>query len=388
MDKIDKPIWTKDFIGITIINLALFFGFQMLLPTLPVYVKSLGGVDSVIGWITGFSTIASLIIRPFSGLALDRFGRKGVFLTGIGTIILVTLAYMWFPIVGIILTIRFLHGLGWGMASTASSTIATDVIPKERFGEGMGYFGLSTSIAMALAPGIGLAVMSRFQIKGLALLSAGFVTIALILSFFIRYRQVDKGREIKKVSSPYERSSIKPSIIMFFVSASYGSITGFISLYALNQGIKSIGAFFIIFALAMLLSRPLFGKIIDRKGFSTAVYPGLIILTLAMLVLYKASTLPLFLCAALLYGVGFGAVQSSLQTMSVAHAPKDRLGAANATFFTGFDGGIGFGSILAGITASALGYSKMYLVFSLFLIIGGLLYFFIADKSNTQKIRG
>lgn len=384
MDKIKKPIWTKDFIGISIINLALFFGFQMLLPTLPVYVKSLGGADSVIGWIAGLSTIASLIIRPFSGLALDRFGRKGVFLTGIGIIIIVTLCYMWFPVVGIILVIRFLHGLGWGMASTASSTIATDAIPKERFGEGMGYFGLSSSIAMALAPGIGLSVMTGLQINGLAIISAGFVIIALVLSFFIHYRQVDRNGEMKKPSSPYERSAIKPSMIMFFVSASYGSITGFISLYALNQGIKNIGVFFIVFALAMLFSRPLFGKIIDRKGFSTAVYPGLIILTSAMLVLYQASTLPLFLCAALLYGIGFGAVQSSLQTMSVAHAPKDRLGAANATFFTGFDGGIGFGSILAGITASALGYSKMYLVFSIFLLIGGLLYFCIADKSSSK----
>lgn len=385
MEKIRQPIWTKDFISITIINLVLFFGFQMLLPTLPIYVKSIGGMDSVIGWIAGFSTIASLIIRPFSGLALDKFGRKGIFLTGIGVIIVVTLTYMWFPVVGIILAIRFLHGIGWGMASTASSTIATDVIPKERFGEGMGFFGLSSSIAMALAPGIGLTVMSKYHIEGLALLSAGFAAIALILSLFLHYRYVERLSEIKRTSSPYERSAIRPTVIMFFVSASYGSITGFISLYAVEQSIGSIGVFFIIFALSMLITRPIFGKIIDCKGFNAAVYPGLILLIFAMLLLYLAASLALFLCAALFYGVGFGAVQSSLQTMSVAQAPKARLGAANATFFTGFDGGIGFGSIIAGITASALGYSKMYLVFSLFLIAAGLLYVFIANQDFNKK---
>ena len=94
MDNKNKPqIWTKDFIGITIINLLIFLGFQMLPSTLPIYVKSLGGADSIIGWIAGLATISSLIIRPLSGIALDKLGRKGVLLTGIGIIIVVTLAY-------------------------------------------------------------------------------------------------------------------------------------------------------------------------------------------------------------------------------------------------------------------------------------------------------
>lgn len=383
----NKPhIWTKDFVGIAVINLLIFCGFQMLIPTLPIYMKSLSGADAVIGWITGLSTIAALLIRPFSGLATDKFGRKGTLLTGIAIIIAVTLAYMFFPVVGIILAIRFLHGIGWGMATTASNTVATDIIPRQRFGEGMGFFSLSTAISMALAPGIGLAVLAALQIRGLALVSAAFAATALILSLFLPYRKVTPKETEKQKMVLYERTAIRPSIIIFFVTATYGSIVGFISLYALDRGIEDIGAFFLIFAAAMLLARPLFGKLIDRFGFHAAMIPGLILLILSMFLLYRAASLPVFLVTAFSYGAGFGAVQSSLQTMSVVFAPRNRLGAANATFFTGFDGGIGFGSIIAGILASAWGYDRMYLAFTLFLILAGLLYLLIAGKIKKPGI--
>lgn len=384
MNQNKQPIWTKNFILITLVNLSVFFGFQMLLPTLPIYVKSLGGKDSVIGWLIGFATLAALIIRPFSGIALDRLGRKGVLLTGIAAIIAVTSAYMWFPMVGVILAIRFLHGFGWGIASTASNTVASDVIPKSRFGEGMGFFSLSSSLAMALAPGLGLWALSAFHVTGLTLLSAGFGAAALLLALLIRYHKVEPSTLAKSKASPYERSSIRPTLIMFFISASYGSITGFISLYAIDRGITNIGIFFMVFAAAMLISRPFFGRLIDRLGFDAAVYPGLILLIAALFLLYRAIALPLFLLAAVLYGVGFGATQSSLQTMSVLQAPKDRLGAANATFFTGFDGGIGFGSIVAGILASALGYSQMYLSFTLLPLLAGVLYYFVVGKGRAS----
>ena len=379
----NKPkIWTKDFVGITIINLLIFFGFQMLLPTLPVYVKSLGGADSVIGWIAGLTTISALFIRPVSGVAVDKLGRKGVLLAGIGIIIVVTLAYWWFPYVGIILAIRFLHGFGWGAASTASNTVASDIIPKERFGEAMGFFSLSSGLAMALAPGLGLALFAGVNASNLMLTSAGFGAIAFVLSFFFHYHTVERQQTATRKVTIFERSSLRPAVIMFFISAAYGSIVSFLSLYALEKGITNIGLYFLVYAAAMLVTRPVFGRLVDRFGFNATMYPGLIILVIAMVILSQASTMVIFLFVALLYGVGFGAVQSSLQTLAVIYAPKERLGAANATFFTGFDGGIGFGSIVAGIVASALGYAWMYLIFSFFPILAGILYIFTSGKAK------
>lgn len=373
--KEQQTLWTKDFIIISIVNLLLFCGFQMLLPTLPVYVKSLGGGDALLGWIIGASTVASLMIRPVAGIILDKMGRKGIFIIGLCIIILVTIAYTWFPVIGIILVFRFIHGIGWGMASTSSSTIASDVIPKSRFGEGMGFFSLSSSLAMALAPGIGLSILARYGFTRIALLSAVLGIIVLILSLFIRNSEKAEKSEVRVKAAAYEKASVFPSVVIFFTCATYGSITGFLSLYASERGIQNIGMFFTVYAVVLLLSRPFCGKLTDRLGVNIVIYPGLILLIIAMLLLSNAGTLPVFLMSAALYGLGFGAVLSCLQTLAVLRAPKERLGAANATFFTGFDGGIGFGSVAGGVIATAAGYSRMYLYFSLFIVIAGTIYF-------------
>lgn len=383
-----KSIWTKDFIGITIINFLIFSGFQMLIPTLPLYVKSLGGTNTVIGWITGITTIACILIRPVAGNYLDKNGRKWVFLIGLGVVVSATFSYKWLPMIGALLALRFIHGLGWGVASTASNTVATDIIPKERFGEGMGYFSLSGSIAMAMAPGIGLFVYGHSGVTGLTQLSAALVIAAMILAYFIHYRAVEKQENSMKKKMPYERASFRPSFIMMFVTVTFGSITGFISLYAMDQGISNIGLFFMVYSAAILLTRPVFGRLIDRLGFDVAMYPGLIALFVAMVLLSQAATMSMFLVVAFVYGVGFGAVLSSLQTMAVINAPKDRLGAANATFFTGFDAGIGVGAVAGGVIATMWGYSQMFLTFSLLLIVVGILYFFTGmkrDKSGNSK---
>lgn len=249
----------------------------------------------------------------------------------------------------------------------------------------MGFFSLSSGLAMALAPGLGLDLFAGGNASNLMFTSAGFGIIAFCLALFFRYRTVERQQSAKKKSAIFERSSIRPAIVMFFVSTAYGSIVSFLSIYALEKEIANIGLFFLIYAAAMLVTRPIFGRLVDRLGFNATMYPGLILLVIAMVILSQASTMLSFLFVALLYGIGFGAVQSSLQTLAVIYAPKDRLGAANATFFTGFDGGIGFGSIVAGIVSSALGYNWMYLTFAFFPILAGLLYFFTSGKTKKAE---
>ncbi len=381
----DKSLWTKDFITIITVNLLIFFGFQMLTPTLPVYVKSLGVADKTIGWITGIFTISALIIRPFIGVALDRLGRKGIFLSGLIIFIIVAAAYSWLPTIGLILLFRFIHGFGWGASSTASSTIASDIIPKKRFGEGMGYYSLASSLAMATAPAVGLSIISRFNFQVVSLLASGLVIISFILALSIKYRKVDKEDQPKEKIVLYEKTSVRPAIVIFFVAVTYGSITSFLALYALERGIENIGVFFTIYAISMLISRPSFGRVVDRLGVNFAVIPGLICIIIAMILLSMATTLPIFMIAALVYGIGFGATLSSLQTMAIMNTPRHRLGVANATFFTGFDSGIGFGAIILGIVSSAIGYSQMFLWSVLSVVIAFILYFVIGKKNTVEK---
>lgn len=382
------PLWTKPFVLVTTVNLLLFFGFQLLLPTLPVYVKGMGGDDVVIGWVTGLFTISALLIRPVAGAALDRFGRKWLFIGGLGTFILITAAYSYLPTIGLILLFRFLHGFGWGVASTASNTIASDIIPKKRFGEGMAFFTLASNLAMAIAPAVGLYVLHAINFRTVSHVSALLVGGSFLLAFVVRYKNVKAEIDIQKqVVRPIafvEKSSIRPSLVIFFVTITYGAINSFLSLYASKQGIENIGIFFTVYAISMLISRPGFGLLVDKKGISVAVIPGMLFVILAMFTLFLANDLTMFLVSAAIYGVGFGATQTSLQTMAVMDAPRDRLGVANSTFFTGFDSGIGIGSIVLGVVAKYLGYSLMYLISAAFVVIALLLYvgFAVRKKAN------
>jgi len=290
----------------------------MLLPVLPVYVKSLGAADSIIGWIAGLSTIASILIRPFAGVALDKYGRKGIFFIGLCIVISATISYGWVSVVAMILFIRFIHGFGWGISSTSSRTIASDIIPKKRFGEGMGYFSLSSSLAMALAPTIGLKIIAYYNFRIVSIVSSILTIVALLLAFTIKYKKVDKenlkteslkeftqnsskGSYNESIEKPFkskvnlfEKSAIAPALVIFLITITYGSIVGFISIYANDLGIKNVGIYFAIYAISLLISRPFFGKLVDRYGFDIAVFPGLTCLFLGIMVLVYANGLLMF----------------------------------------------------------------------------------------------
>ena len=377
------PLWTKDFWAISILNLFIFLSFQMFPPALPVYVKWLGASDATVGWLGGMIIIATLIIRPFAGLALDSMGRKKIFIIGLAIVLLMTVAYGLFPIVGMILAIRFVHGLGWGLASTGSTTIAADVIPKQRFGEGMAYFSLSSSLAMAVAPALALYLGMRHTV----VVAAVLMVIAIVLAFMIKYRDLPPKPQNSgpRKFAPYEKAAIWPGFIMFLVNSSYGALVSFIAIYALTRGIENIGIFFTVYAVALVVTRPFFGKLIDSKGFGAAVFPGIIAAIIAIVILGFAQNLLWFLVSGFIYGIAFGACQTGLQTMAVLNSPPHRTGAANATFFTGFDGGIGFGSILSGLLATWFTYSQMYLLIAILPTLALLIY--LAAKISKKQAK-
>lgn len=374
-----EPLWTKNFIITTLVTFLLFFGFQMLLPILPIFAKSIGADESTIGMVTGIFVVSAISIRPITGIMLDRIGRKSIFLIGLIIFIISVLSYNFISSLAIILLFRFIHGFGWGMANTASNTIASDIIPKTRFGEGMGYFGLSASLSMALGPAIGLFLIENFDFKAVFYLAGLLAIVSFIMSFSIEYKEGEKEKTKDKLVL-FEKSSITPSIIMFFLTITYGTVVSFISIYAPEKGIENIGLFFTVYAVSILLTRPIFGKIIDKFGFDYLMIPGIILVIISMVALSFAKTLAVFILIGLIYGIGFGACQACLQTMAVIDAPPDNRGAANATFFTGFDSGIGIGSIIYGYLASNLGYSRMYLLAAIPAGMAFIVYFLIGRK--------
>jgi MFS family permease len=353
-----ERLWTFDFVIISLISLFTFLGFHILLPTLPVYTKNLGGDDTSAGLVIGIFTFSAVLIRPLVGYALDLYGRKNLFIMGMIIFVLCVLAYIWVPSLLILFLIRFIHGFGWGITSTSSSTVATDHIPKSRLGEGMGYYGLASTLATAVAPAIGIYIINSFSFTALFLFAASMIVIAIFMAFLITYPTLNQMKPSFKF---LEKAALPSALVIFFVTMTYGTIVSFIALYAAERGIVNIGSFFTLYAVFLAIFRPLSGRLADKRGFNFVIIPSIILIALAMILIYLASSIGWFLLAAIVYGAGFGTAQPCLQALAVLAVPAQRRGSANATFFTGFDLGIGLSSVLWGAVAKSSGYSIMYL---------------------------
>ncbi len=374
-------IWTRDFILICIANFFVFLGFQMTLPTIPLFVEHLGGNDQMIGFVVGAFTFSALIIRPFAGQFLETKGRRFVFLTGLLIFVFSVGSFGFATGFVFLFLLRFIQGAGWGFSTTASGTIATDLIPPARRGEGMGYYGLSGNLALAAGPSLGLILAGFIPFKTLFLICSGLGLAALLLASTIRYKRVEKNARTTALKWDfYEKSAIQPAILMFFITVTFGGIAAFLPLYTAQKNIGGIELYFLIYALALMLTRAFAGQIYDKKGHRAVIIPGTFLILLAMVLLaWLPNQISLF-AAAILYGLGFGTIQPGLQAWAIEKAPKNRRGMANATFFSFFDLGIGVGSLLFGQIGHSFGYSSIYWTSAGSVLCCMLFYFFLLSK--------
>ena len=237
-----QKIWTRDFILICLVNFFLFLGFQMTLPTIPLFVEHLGGNDQLIGLVVGIFTFSALIIRPIAGHVIETKGRRFIFLIGLLLFLLSIGSYALVTGLLFLFVMRIFQGAGWGLSTTAAGTVVTDLLPVKRRGEGMGYFGLSGNIAMAFGPSLGLALIPIVNFQILFFICAILVGIALLLSLFIHYKPVDKNTSSTKEKKwdLYEKTALKPSLLLFFITVTFGGIATFLPLYSLEVGVKGI----------------------------------------------------------------------------------------------------------------------------------------------------
>ncbi|MDQ0887231.1 MFS family permease [Paenibacillus sp. V4I9] len=374
-----KPLWTKAFLITSLSNLLLFFSFQMLIPTIPTHVSQLGGNDVQVGLVIGIFTISSLLTRPFAGRALDLFGRKHVLLVGLALCALTIAGYSYMAAVTLILAARFVHGIGWGMSTTSLGTVIADIIPSERRGEGMGYYGLSNTFAMALAPLTGLWLMQTYGFPRVLLISTLLALLSLFSSLFITYSKpmpIEKSAQRPKLMDRlWERTAMLPSGLLLCTAICYGGIVTFITLFGHEAGISNVGWFFLCNASMVLIVRPITGMLFDRKGPEWVLLPGALFTLAGLLLLSYAHSEASLAGAAICYGIGFGSLQPALQAWTIARAAPNRRGAANGTFFSANDLGIGLGAMVLGALANISGsYALMYRYSTVLILVFILIY--------------
>ncbi|MEW9138365.1 MFS transporter [Bacillus wiedmannii] len=379
-----ERLWTKSFIQMTFAMLFLFTGFYLLVPTLPLFIKEIGGNESQVGLMMGMFTIAAVVIRPIIGGMLDQYGRSSFIIFGLILFGLTMYSYNLASTIVLLAVLRVIHGVTWAVSTTAVGTAITDIIPDSRRGEGMGWYGMAMTIAMAIGPMIGLWVVQYYSFHGLFLLATLLSFMAVILSLITKMPftpQKEKGK-----IQLFEKSVLSITVVVFFLSFAYGGITIFLPLFASSINVNP-GTFFLVYAIALTIVRPISGKLLDKYGEVFIILPALCITILAIVVLTMANGLTGIIIAAILYGVGFGSAQPALQAAMLTIVDPSKRGVANASFFTAFDLGIGLGAILLGFVSQMFGYRILFTASSVSVVMALLVFgMFVRQKLIKKEL--
>ena len=367
--------WLKDFSLTWLSRFGVFLAHHVTRPLLPLYLVTFGASSTVIGAVMAVFTVTATAMRIPIGLYIDKIGRKPFLLYGIVFFAVGKLGYLWAPSILLMLPFRVLHGLGWSGCTTAVSTISADIVPPARRGELMGYAGMASSLASALGPVLGFALYHRYQFTGVFLGASA----VLILSFLFALPVLEPQRPQstpKKSDRPLDniivKESIDPAIGVAFLSFGHGGILTFLPIHALQIGLANPGIWFGIYAVCILLSRPIAGPISDKVSRHAVIIPGLMLNIAGILLLAFSTSSNWLIAAAIFGGFGTGAAQPALMTLAVDQSSAERRGQSLAQFQFFYDLGIGIGSLTLGALLDLVNQSFliMYLVTAGVALIG------------------
>ena len=380
MSEKNVKLWNKNFILIIVINFLVFINHLMILSTFPFYIEYLGGTEAQAGLAAALFSIVAVLFRPLIGWMLDTGRRKGILVIGLCGMALMPLGYLFLASFFMAFVCRMVHGASLAFSNTSTSTIATDIIPRQRFAEGMGMFGLATALATACAPALGLAVMDRMGFRALFLLAFASAAAALILFLLMRLEPIPQTHKAFQLRGLINKDSIPASLTALIFMFTYGALENFAAKFAVSESLPSGGIFFAIMSLVLLLTRITTGKVTDKRGEGIFAYTCNLAMFAAFLLMGLMPNTVTFLLSAALAGYGFGGLEPALQSMAVSLATPETRGAANSTFLCAYDIGIGLGGGIAGTLISQLGYREMYVIMSAFNIISILIYILIGRR--------
>lgn len=368
-----ERMWNKDFILLVVSNFLMYVTYYAVLSALPIYlVSDLHASKSQVGVVVGAYTIASVLVRPFSGFTLDRFGRRTIFLLALVIYSLLFAGYLAAISISSIILLRFAQGLTWGFTTVSGSTIAVDLIPRQKRGEGIGYFALSTTLGMSVGPIIGLFVCHQWGY--IALFMAGlfisFASLACAYAVHLRKRFLTGKRIRLARNSLFDKNSVLPSINVFIIMIPYGGLLSFIALYGREIGVQNTSLFFLIFSIGIAASRLTSGKVFDKSGPRRILTLCMILLLIGFPLLAWTKNAAGFYISAIIIGFGNGVVFPTFQTMVNNLADAKHRGAANSTLYTAVDIGMGFGMIMAGLIAQHISISAIFAISTLVCAIG------------------
>lgn len=374
-------LWSPAFINYGISSGILYMTQYVLVAALPIVITSeLSGSDLDAGLAMTYFQIGTIVCRLFAGRLIDGFNKRVVLLLSTALFFIIMGLFNFTTSLEAIFVLRGLHGVVFALGTTVMAALAVLVLPPNRKGEGINMFAIFSNVAMVLGPAIGLYALASYGSIALYLFLTIMTGLVLVLSNSIPLSKelatpkpsTHKGWHISQF---IEKRSLPWALMGLFIGFTYSGVLVFIPIELNSMGSGIWGsAFFAIFAVMIIISRPLVGKAYARYGSKYIIYPGLVLFILGLLALGIATTPLTIILTAHLLGLGYGAAQPAFQALAIQSAPIERAGVSTATYFLALDISVGAGSVILALLASAVGYQYLYMFTAVIMIVALALY--------------
>jgi predicted MFS family arabinose efflux permease len=361
---LEERFFGRDFFLACSATFLQFASFLVLTATLPLYVKTIGGKESDVGLVIGFFAVSAVLCRPVIGRWVDTVGGKPFMLAGCGVFCVSSLLYNLVDRVLVLLPLRIIHGTGVAFYTTATSALIADLVPMERRGEGMGFYSVSPSLAMAIGPPLGWWIMNHLGFVWLFLASALMSFVAMVLSGLIvadPQREQSPAQTRKSERRLFPRRALFPAFVYVFPAIAQGSLLSFLPLLAESRGGANPGLFFSTSAIALIMTRSVSGRMSDRLGRRAMITPGMAVIGCSTAILGFSSTFAAILATGFMYGLGLGMTGTSMMALTVDRALPQERGSSIATVSAAWETGIGIGSMSLGFLLRATSFEVLYL---------------------------
>jgi MFS family permease len=386
-------LWTKEFAISTSINFLVALNFYLLMIiTSEFAMEEFGLSPSAAGFAAGIFIIGALISRVLAGKFIVPIRYKRMLYIGLVAGLAMSIAYFGINSIMLLFIIRFFHGAAFGISTTSTATIVSDIIPWQRRGEGIGYYSLSQIMATAIGPflGIFLSQLGNYQVIFAACTIAAAIALLMVPMMSLSPKEFTadpkEERQPGRIRDFVEIKAVPISMVCLLIYMSYSSLVSFLTVYAKEINLADPARyFFLVYSVVIIISRPVVGRLFDARNENTIMYPAIVIFALGMFLFSQSYYGFMLLSAAVLVGLGFGAIASSAQTIAVKVTSPDRLGLANSTYYMFCDIGMGVGPLVAGLIIPYTAYRGMYTIVSAIALSCCLLYYLLHGKKVAKE---
>ena len=367
MESSPKPkLWTLSYLNVCIANFLMACSFNLLMPSIPLYItEHLGVPQTKTGIVLASYAIAILMIRPFSGYLVDLYPRKKILLISFICYVAIFFGYFYAVTIFVFVIVRFFHGVTWGLSTVSSSTLAIDIVPSERRAEGIGYFGTFMNVAMAIGPFIAIHIYQEYSFQTLLYCAIFMGILGIIAVSFIKAPERPK---LEREKMSFDRFFLLPAWPIFLNQLlpcfAWGTIGPFVAQYGKQINIPNAGIFFLFWAGGIIASRIFSGRMVDKGHIHLVNTSAMGIVAISFLAFALIHNIVAFCVSGLFIGIGFGMMFPALQTLYINMAENNQRGTANSTYLVGFDLGLALGMLVGGYISGIYSFEILFLVAS------------------------